>query len=613
MSHFNNLASGNNTPQHFNIGAADAVPVLRQGNMNADGQQRLAAVLTTSQNQLNSLPLGLLSPAHLTGDGMELDDPAFADSSASGSFAAVLKKRSGGTLQVLPCTKAMKNKVRNTMDKLGRLRLKLVSFGQADTLEKRKKYFQFRLVGVDSIGADVKNTLDTAVAKEVLDALVNNTKAEIKRLEDVLPKFGTQLRTELEKLQELATIDFLPSDGDVALSEDQKMVLSLWERTITYNVRWFGEELAKMQAGLLSKVMSRVNSIHVLLIRAKLEELIDSILDVLINLPNSTIEESSFHANGSGSGGAEAPQPQYRKEKTRSAKHHQKRLQQKEAAHLQEGHQQTSLSSLNQGKEGQRFEKRKGTGERKLTGTERTRSRKTRPRFSHLKLNQKTQILSGPLPVQRTSQVFVNVFTENNICIPSHVFRMLNLGANYQLASLPSLKQLKGGWQTTSKIARRTLDSSGILFNNKEFSLIERAISHACLGNNKFLNKIFQGRQFRSICKHNKLIESVYNFIVSNDLLVILADKNLGLTIVDKSWYDINMRTHFNRSELFEHVPVPSPGDLEHEQAKLQMMLSNKIHFKVMVLETVATLVPRNVTRLQVPQAYGLIKLHKNP
>src|SRR3954447_9733356 len=362
MSHNYNLASGSNN-QHFDIGAAQAVPMLQQGTMSADGQRRLAAVLNDSQNQLNSLPFGLLSPAHPTGDGMELDDPAFADSSASGSFAAVLKKRSGGTLQVLPCTKAMKNKVRNTMDKLGRLQLKLVFFGQADTLEKRKKYFQFRLVGVDSIGADVKNTLDTAVAKEVLDALVNDTKAEIKRLEDVLPKFGTQLRTELEKLQELATIDFPPLDGDIALSEDQKMVLSLWERTITYNVRWFGEELAKMQAGLLSKVMSRVNSIHVLLIRAKLDECIDSIKNILTNITYSYSEETPDQSHGSGSGRPSASQPQYGQKKTRSARRRQNQRQKKqEAAHLEEGqNNQTSSTSLNQGSSGYRAEERQQT------------------------------------------------------------------------------------------------------------------------------------------------------------------------------------------------------------------------------------------------------------
>src|SRR3954463_8380557 len=161
MSHNYNLAAGSNNQQHFDICAAQAVPMLQQGTMSADGQRRLAAVLNDSQNQLNSLPFGLLSPAHPTGDGMDLDDPAFADSSVSSSFAAVLKKRSGGTLQVLPCTKAMKNKVRNTMDKLGCLHLTIIFFCLTGTLCKKKKKYQFRLVGVDSIGADVKNTLDT--------------------------------------------------------------------------------------------------------------------------------------------------------------------------------------------------------------------------------------------------------------------------------------------------------------------------------------------------------------------------------------------------------------------------------------------------------------------
>src|SRR4051794_37020986 len=273
MSHNYNLAAGSNNQQHFDICAAQAVPMLQQGTMSADGQRRLAAVLNDSQNQLNSLPFGLLSPAHPTGDGMELDDPAFADSSASGSFAAVLKKRSGGTLQVLPCTKAMKNKVRNSMDKLGRLRLKLVSYGQADTLDKQKKFYQFRFLTIDTIDEQLKKDLEANIGKEVLKTLQADCKQEIKRLEDLLPQFGTQLRTELEALRTAATIDFPTENSDESPSEDQKLVYSLWERTIIYNVRWFGEELAKLQAGLLSKVLSKVNSIHVLLIRAKLDML----------------------------------------------------------------------------------------------------------------------------------------------------------------------------------------------------------------------------------------------------------------------------------------------------------------------------------------------------
>jgi len=157
------------------------------------------------------------------------------------------------------------------------------------------------------------------------------------------------------------------------------------------------------------------------------------------------------------------------------------------------------------------------------------------------------------------------------------------------------------------------LVDSAALLKPDVFGLLERAVSVGAIQNQEFFNKIYQGRQFRQVVKHNKLIRSVYDFITNNDLLVILADKNLGLTIVDQSWYHINMRAHFFRPELFDEVPCPGPMDLEHEQAKLQMTLRRRGAFNVMCIEAATALFPKNVESLEVPRAYGLIKLHKTP
>ena len=52
----------------------------------------------------------------------------------------------------------------------------------------------------------------------------------------------------------------------------------------------------------------------------------------------------------------------------------------------------------------------------------------------------------------------------------------------------------------------------------------------------------------------NKTMRNVFNFLVENNLFVILADKNLGLTIVDSNWYDLKMREHFNKVDAFEII-----------------------------------------------------------
>src|SRR5215212_6045454 len=110
MAHQQESAAGPSNARFYNLNLQNALPSLQQGNLDAQSQAQLAAHLNTVQNDLNQLPFGLFSPApHTDGDAMDEDAPAFAEK--SGSFAAALKKRSGGTLQVLPCTKAMKNRV----------------------------------------------------------------------------------------------------------------------------------------------------------------------------------------------------------------------------------------------------------------------------------------------------------------------------------------------------------------------------------------------------------------------------------------------------------------------------------------------------------------------
>jgi hypothetical protein len=112
--------------------------------------------------------------------------------------------------------------------------------------------------------------------------------------------------------------------------------------------------------------------------------------------------------------------------------------------------------------------------------------------------------------------------------------------------------------------------------------------------------------------------------MVQNDLYVILADKNLGLTVVDKSWYHTNMQIHFANSEAFEEVDIgrPQPSLVRKIGEQLIWMplltqMENKLR------NIVSQWLPYQVygfmeeywswNSVTFPQSYGLIKLHKSP
>ncbi len=49
-------------------------------------------------------------------------------------------------------------------------------------------------------------------------------------------------------------------------------------------------------------------------------------------------------------------------------------------------------------------------------------------------------------------------------------------------------------------------------------------------------------------------MSDIFKFLIQNNLLVILANKNLGLTIVNHSWYNKKMNEHFYHTELFDFI-----------------------------------------------------------
>src|SRR5947199_8833551 len=166
----------------------------------------------------------------------------------------------------------MKQRTKNLLDKVRRLSSRLISVRSADTLEKQKKYFQFRLVGVEDISTTIKKALDEKVGNEVIDALRNDITAQIEQANSALAALPDKLSQELEHLADVATFSF-PKDNDgkfllSRFSDEQKSISQLWKDNITYNKRWYTEQVTKMKAGLDDKVRPVNDLVHTILSNA---------------------------------------------------------------------------------------------------------------------------------------------------------------------------------------------------------------------------------------------------------------------------------------------------------------------------------------------------------
>ena len=544
---------------------------IAAGQFSADVSNSIAARIAFLQTKVVSSSSGSTSAP-------SGHDPMNIDNVQDTSNPVHMNLNPKEPLKLLNCTKSMKQRASNLLDKCRRLSQKVVALGDADSLEKQKKYFQFRLVGVDDIDTEMKKDLDTKVGRNVVDCLRNDVTKQLHTSQQALKDLPTRLTAELNHLADLACTEFprLASDNrkyDIeALTEDQKEVYDLWEKTIKYNGRWYTEQITKMKAGLDNKV--GLGDFVLNECGLGINNCLISCLDMLMCLGESSTTLSR-EVRFNPAGGPQKDQVESRQ--TSRSQLRRKKRQAKKIENRDKKIEETRTAPETGGEE--QSQGQEGQAVRKETSWQKSRQK-----------------------------VFVNVVTKR-VSVPSYVLRMLNLGANFQLASFPQASKRLESWQkTTTQVMRMLRETSRV--NEPFFNLINKCIIRECILNEKFVNKVYQGRQFRQVCKYNKLIESVFKFCVNNELYCILADKNLGLSLVDKSWYHEHMQAHFNRSDLFEEIVV-APEQLRRESTKLQLMLiSAGVRYDVAV-GTLTALFDPNMT--QVPQAYGLIKLHKTP
>lgn len=581
--------SSSSTPQF----TSDLGHALSEGKLHPEGQQQLAHEIHGFNESLANIPTGFVFPSPLH-QGAEMDvDVEVGGSSGSGSK----NTDKGLRLQVVSKTKQMKTFARNKLQQLERLNKKLVTLGAADNLEKRKKFFQFRLVDVDHIRAATKLQMDTDIADATVNGLTNDLNWEIDDVKTKISRCADELKRELEELRDHAL-------SLSSLTELEKLKLaSWWNDNIKFNIENFNNSLIIMKTNPSKKVFSR-NTIDISLEKLVIETIDEAIVncELLINL--FLTEHYQFEVGPEGeiqghyqhnyqieySPGPTSP----KQKKTRSILRKQRRKTQKaqRGPHPTKIDSKTSPSSSSiptKGKQKEQVEEKQGQPTRRLP----------------------TNVQNGRKQKGKKQKVFVNNTTD--VLIPSYVYRMLNLGANYQLASMPTQESITNEWEIVR--AQILKENNGGVVNNFIRNAAEAVNDHV-INNKNFINKVTSDRRFAAIVKHNKLIGDVYKFIVQNNLLVILADKNLGLTIVDQKWYISNMRKHFHRKELFELLDLLTAGrpelpDLGEFTLSLQtccMSMDISSGAQAYLVSEYVAHEPRVI-----PLAYGLIKLHKQP
>lgn len=430
--------------------------------------------------------------------------------------------------------------------------------------ELAKKLYQFRLVGIDTIRKDSLEKLNSIVSLTVAQTLFNDVNADLDACKNKLTNAPASLKNELEehKNRQLAS-SLLTTD------EDRTKMGEYWDNLIKYNGRLLEQHLLKIKGGAVVSCWNNDPTFASIL-----NELNINLFNHILILDNPLAEATQ----------GRYPRPaEYEKKKRPSRRCAKRKTQRKQKTQ--------ATKAREQEEEGPEIEEIQDDFEEFVKESRQT-ARKN-----------------------KFKKVFVNVHLENTVKIPSYVFNTLNLGANYQLCNMPSQSSLRSDWQKAK--AQLGQKVGGVKnFPNAVNNYID-AINDQWFCNYNFINKVSKNIGLRRAVNANLTLRRVYDFLVNNDLIVVLADKNLGLTIVNKDWYHVLMQTHFDNTSSFRPVEASAlPGGSFNSLIKQKFYrLKTVVRAHCSDLTQVDRLVSHlfDDSNVVFPQVYGLIKLHKKP
>ncbi|CAG8841227.1 30194_t:CDS:1, partial [Racocetra persica] len=181
----------------------------------------------------------------------------------------------------------------------------------------------------------------------------------------------------------------------------------------------------------------------------------------------------------------------------------------------------------------------------------RQRQKKTSKKVEKQKsLSEPTTTLTTSQRPQAQRQRTPKDVSVNNISslkyLPMYVWKSLDRGAKFQLTKYCTYQQCQKDWQETKvhiekELARlKSRDVSAFFVNRNVLD-----ISFNVIKSQLFNKEIFKRNRFhKSKFGINKDLERCFKYLVWNDLVVLCADKNMGLTIMDYEWYNYEVHKH---------------------------------------------------------------------
>ena len=474
----------------------------------------------------------------------------------------------------------MKTHAKNLLTKFSRLQDRLLkysaliqvvdgngSFINDEAVKTAKKYYQFRFIDLQSIRKDTLGDVDRFVGAQAISLLIGDVNADI-----------TSVRTEIDALpatlnQKLSDYALRALNSSLLTTNEKKEYKDWWVAQIKYNIERLRVHIIQLKAG--------ANQTKVLC-----DTLVEHLDRLILTFCSSDLAASQGEGSGPRVLEPSSEEVTTSQKKSRSQRRRQKRRQQKTKVVGCEGQEGNGIPSKER------------------------------------------------VPGQEARQkVFVNVHLDRTVEIPSIIFRTLNLGANFQLASIPKEQQIQRDWEKT----RKTLETKagqefeegqgkGVLVSSARSSFVNivAAVSDRRIYNNNYINKkLLSNKALRTAANVNNAMRTVYDFLRDNNLFVILADKNLGLTIVDQDWYKSNMLKYFDNTDAFEYIPDwHTVNIVGRKLTYMPYVTLAETQLRTVVNEHFESKEHRvryfmdaywDWSNVNIPQAYGLIKLHKEP
>ena len=177
------------------------------------------------------------------------------------------------------------------------------------------------------------------------------------------------------------------------------------------------------------------------------------------------------------------------------------------------------------------------------------------------------------------------------VSIPENILKLLSLGGNYCFKK-PNLEQSLNNINVIEHKIRQFLNKNE-LFLNKNIEFLNKNIE---LVKTKIININ------NSLTKFNNPFNVVKKYLIDNDLIIKNADKNMGLTVMPKTWYNNQVLNHINDKNYYVE------SDINYRYIWMEFYaITNKLKklpFKNK--EFVKDM-------FKIPKFYIIPKLHKNP